>query len=74
MKFNAKAAACVLLANKLYIDYLGSVKELHGVEVEHFAEQWLDNTLYGDYKTMRESVWKHFIARLVERRKDEAND
>ena len=73
-KFNAKEAACLLLANKLYSDYVDASSEFRGVEAEHFGEEWLKKNVPDSDRMMALSVWRHFLMRLVERRNGRRND
>ena len=69
-KSNDTEAACMLLATKLYIDYVGALGKSPGVEVEHFSEEWLKKNLPIDDRMMKMSIWMHFLCRLIERRNE----
>jgi hypothetical protein len=64
--FDAKEAACALLANKLYNDYVEVSSVICGVEVEHFAEDWIAKNLDESDKLMSRSIWRYFLKHLTE--------
>ena len=68
-KSNSKETACMLLADKLYFDYTKAYGKLQGVEAEHFAEEWIKKNAPDNDRIMEQSIWRHFIKRLSERRK-----
>ena len=65
---NHREAACLLLGNKLYYDYANAYGKSRGVEVEHFAEDWIRKCIQDNDRIMARSIWKHFLCRLVERK------
>ena len=73
-KFNSKEAACMLLANKLYSDYVDAASVIRGVEIEHFAEDWIARNLVGNDKMMSISIWRHFLERLSNHRNGGYNE
>ena len=68
MESNDTEAASILLADKLYSDYMDIIKKFPEVEAEHFSEAWIENSVPTNYRTMKVSIWKHFLCRLVERK------
>ena len=69
MEYNDTEAAGILLANKLYSDYMDTIRKFPEVEAEHFSEAWIEKTVPTNYRTMNTSIWKHFLCRLIEARK-----
>ena len=65
-------AACLLLANKLYSDYMdASDKFRWPPEPESFAENWMRKRVLDNDQAMAQAVWRYFLCLLVERRGDE---
>ena len=67
-KMNDMEAACALLSNKLYTDYVDAFGKFPGVEPEHFAEEWMRKCIPDNDQIMKRSIWGHFLCRLVERK------
>ena len=61
-------AACILLANKLYCDYIDAFKKSTAVEAERFADEWIKKNVPSNYRTMKKSIWRNFLCRLIEHR------
>lgn len=69
---NIIEAACLLLANKLYSDYMdASDKFRWPPEPESFAEDWMRKRIPGSSKIMTQAVWRNFLRLLVEHRGNE---
>jgi len=68
-KFKATEAACMMMANKLFSDYITASSVIKGVEPEHFAEDWMKRNITKPGKLMERSIWRYFIEELVEYRK-----
>ena len=72
-------AAYLLLANKLYGDYLDAFGSFQGSfqrpwmepEAESFAEHWMKKRIPNSDQTMTRAVWRHFLCLLVEYRGNE---
>jgi len=67
-KFNAKEAACLLLAAKLHSDYVTATNVFPGTEAEHFAEDWINKNIPDDDSTMATTVWRNFLMILIDNR------
>ena len=61
-------AACLLLTNKLYSDYMDAFRKSPVVEAESFAEDWMKKCIPDNDRIMMRSIWMHFLCRLVERK------
>ena len=68
-------AACLLLANKLYSDYMDAFGNFRPPwkepEAESFAENWMRKRVLDNDQAMAQAVWRYFLCLLVERRGDE---
>ena len=69
-KFKAKEAACLLLGSKLFSDYINASSVINGVEIEHFAEDWIARNVSVRDKLMARSVWKCFLENVFNYRKE----
>jgi hypothetical protein len=70
-KFNANEAACLILSHKLFSDYIEASSVICDIELEHFAEDWLAQNLGSSIDdAMSMSIWRHFLEKLFEYRKD----
>ena len=67
-KSNDMEAAGILLATKLYMDYIDVFRKSPGVEAEHFAEDWIKKNVPANYRVMKISIWRRFLCCLIERR------
>ena len=72
---NLLEAAYLLLANKLYSDYLDAFDNLRRPwmepEAESFAENWMKKRVPDSDQAMTRAVWRYFLCLLVERRGNE---
>ena len=70
---NLVEAACMLLANKLYTDYMDSFCNFRRrqPEAESFAENWMKERVPDGNQVMTQSVWRQFLHILIERRGNE---
>ena len=64
--FKAKEAAYLLISTKMLHDYCVASSKVRGIEVEHFAEDWMKHNLDRPGKLMERAVWRFFIDDLME--------
>ena len=67
-KPNLREAACLLLASKLYCDYMEAYGKVGRLGAEHFAEEWMRKCIPDNDRIRMRSIWMHFLCRLVERK------
>ena len=69
--FNTEEASYLLTAGKMLSDYLEVSSVFSGIEIEHFAEEWISHNLDKPGKTMEKAVWRIFLNNLIRYRKRE---